>query len=183
MKFFLISGYAGSGKTTAGEILCELLKPHVSTTAFAKAVKDQVSEIYGIERHRCDSPSGKKSFVNTADFGRKTVRDLLIDHSARMKFEHRNNGYWADIVAEEIENSPFKDHNWVIHDWRYSREIQNLRVAFPEAQFIKIRIVRSSVIPLSDPSEHDLDDFAMDHIIVNDGSTQELTEKLRSIIE
>ena len=181
MKIFLIAGYAGSGKTTAGLLLCELLNPNVNTTAFATAVKDQVSTLYGIDRRRCDSPKGKLSIVNT-DRGFRSVRDLLIEHSAQMKFEHKNSGFWADVVADEIQNYSNKNHDWVIHDWRYKRELQTLRVAFPDAEFITIRITRLSVSPLTDPSEHDLDDFSVNHTITNDGAQNELVEKLKTII-
>lgn len=181
MRIFLLSGYAGSGKTTAGDLLCGLLGPSTRSTAFATAVKDQVAEMYGFSRHWCDSPRGKQNIISTADCGKKTVRQLLIEHSAAMKWEHGNPGYWADIVAEEIAKEPVAD--WVIHDWRYKREIQTLRVAFPDAQFITLRIQRASVIPLMDPSEHDLDEFVVDHDIQNDTTEHDLKQKLADLLE
>ncbi len=159
--------------------MCKLLGSHVRTGAFAKAVKDQVSEMYGINRSWCDSPRGKQTLVQT-DCGKKTVRTLLIEHSAAMKFEHGHSGYWADIVAEEIALD--QDVDWVIHDWRYKREAQTLRVAFPEATFITIRIQRTSVTPLTDPSEHDLDTFAVNHTIQNDGTEYDLKQKLADLV-
>lgn len=181
MKIILLSGYAGSGKTTACTLLTEILKPCVSVAAFADAVKDQVAELYGFDRRLCDTSSGKQSVQNTIK-GKKTVRDLLIEHSAAMKFEHRNSGYWADIVVERMHESANKDGAWILHDWRYKRELQTLRVAFPDAQFITIRITRSGVTPLADPSEHDLDGYVVDHVIQNDGSRDDLAEKLRAIV-
>jgi hypothetical protein len=181
MLIILLSGYAGSGKTTACGLLTEILKPRVSIAAFADAVKDEVAAMYGFDRRLCDTPAGKKSVIVT-DSDRKTVRDLLIEHSAAMKFTHGNSGYWADIVADRIRESSNTDSTWILHDWRYKREIQALRVAFPDARLVTIRIVRPDVTPLTDPSEHDLDGFPMDHVLMNDGDRGALSEKLRAIV-
>ena len=99
-----------------------------------------------------------------------------------MKQEHQNPAYWADIVAEMIEAGP-SNATWIIHDWRYRKELQTLRAAFPSAEFMPLRIVRDSVTPLSDPSEHDLDDYAFDITITNNESETDLENKLKLIVK
>lgn len=180
MKLILLSGYAGSGKTTACNILSTLI-PEAHVTAFADAVKDQVAELYGFNRKLCDSPGGKQTLIATED-GRKTVRTLLIEHSAQMKQTNQNPAFWADIVAEQIEAGP-KNATWILHDWRYRKELQTLRAAFPSAEFLLLRIVRESVTPLGDPSEHDLDGYTFDHSITNNDSEADLENKLKLVVK
>jgi hypothetical protein len=168
MKIYLIAGYAGSGKSTAGQILAEHLA--AETTAFAAAVKDDVAAAYNIPRDALETQEGKRAM-----YGAKSGRQLLIEHSAEMK---RQSGetVWAVRVAEQLKASVAPI--WVIHDWRYKAELQTLRSWFADAEIVTIRVQRDGVIPLSDPSEHDLDDFSTDYLIQNNGTLTDLRTEL-----
>ena len=178
MIIYLLAGYAGSGKSTAGEIL-QRACGSARSTAFGKAVKDGVAKIYSIDRELCDTQEGKRTLVtptNTLD--PVTVRQLLISYSAYMK--RISDDYWAKLVVEEIMAD--RDVPWVIHDWRYRMEYDTLKDNFPYAQIVTIRIVRSGVIPLDEPSEHDLDAYKTKLVIYNDGSVEDLERCLRNTL-
>ena len=92
MNIFLLSGYAGVGKSTIAKQLQGVL-PECERTAFAKAVKDSVSKIYGIERYVLDTQEGKQTRVH----GGGTVRDEIILYAERRK-HHEGDGVWAKEV-------------------------------------------------------------------------------------
>lgn len=169
MIVYLLAGYAGSGKTTAGALL-EKLIPDVRTIAFADAVKKEVAELYNFPHELCFSQSGKASVV----YEGKTVRQLLIEHSYEKK-----QLYGADVWAQKVVNTikSVKDTNWIIHDWRYVEEYNCLRRNL-DAKLITMRIVRSSVLPLDIPSEHDLDNTPVDFTIYNDSNIIDLQNQL-----
>ena len=177
MKLYLISGHIGSGKSTAGNLLQGLL-PDAITVAFGDAVKDDIARIYKFDRRLCDSQLGKMTPIPTPDNGTKTIRELLIEHSAHMKLVKQDTGVWAGIVADGMS----AEFDWIIHDWRYKKEYEVLKERFPEASLITIRVNRSGVTPLNDPSEHDLDDYTFQHVLNNDGTRVDLRHKLQAII-
>lgn len=172
MHIFLVCGYAGSGKTTFGNMLCTHLMASSATAsiAFGDAVKDEVAVIYKVDRALCDTQEGKKTRIG--DEESPTIRDLLILHSAQRKVDYTP-AYWAEIVAQKIqENSSIQ--NWVIHDWRYMAEIDTIVSTFPHANIHTIRVRRKGVVPLTDPSEHQLDMYQTQFIVDNDDSLQNL---------
>lgn len=168
MRIFLIAGYAGSGKSTAGDIIVRAIG--AKTTAFGAAVKDDVAALQNIPRYLLETQEGKRLTYNG-----KSGRQHLIEHSAAMKRLHGDD-VWAVRVAKKI--AEFTSCDWVIHDWRYKTELNTLRETFPDAKIITIRVCRSTVIPLDDPSEHDIDDVPTGYVILNDGTKAELEKAL-----
>jgi hypothetical protein len=176
MKFILFSGYIGSGKSFAAEQLHKILT-NSQIIAFGAKVKDGTAALFNIPRHLCETQEGKLTLI--PEYG-KTVRDLLIQYSADMKYTHGDD-VWANIVAETIHNTPHVT-TWIVNDWRYPNELEVLRKAFPDAQFKTVRIHRSTVVPQPFPSEHSLDNYPFDYNITNDGTAEELINNLISLI-
>lgn len=177
MKVYLISGYIGSGKSTAGVLLQGIL-PDAVTIAFGDAVKDDIAKVYKFDRRLCDSQLGKMTPVIMPDGSTKTIRQLLIEHSAHVKEVTSDTGCWAKVVADFMS----AEFDWIIHDWRYKKEYEVLKERFSEATIITIRINRPQVTPLNDPSEHDLDDYMFQYVFENAGTRVDLRHKLLSII-
>ena len=173
MHIWLLAGYAGSGKTTAGNILHTLLA-NSCMTAFAKKVKDCVASHYELDRDLCDTQEGKASIV----IGNTSVRQLLIEYSLQQKQIH-NDAYWANFVKEEIVANPSVD--WIIHDWRYLAEYVTIQT-IPNAIVHTIRIHNPRVQGIKVPSEQELDTFPMS-ILVNDGTLEDLTNRLHDLID
>lgn len=177
MHIWLLAGYAGSGKTTAGEMLHTLL-PQSCMTAFAKEVKNQVAEVYKLPRGSMDTQEGKATFV---EIEQKTVRQLLVEHAAWMKQVYDSPGIWAEYVCREIKAQPDIEH-WILHDWRYIAELRTLQTQFPNARMYTLRIQSSRTQLSNCPSEHELDSFQVQHTVSNDGSLAELRMTLLQLI-
>ena len=172
MNIYLIAGYAGSGKTTMCVCLTDIIAKIATyiplVTAFAVAVKDDCASIHKIPRILFETQEGKASVVQTSS-GLKTLRQLMIEYSAAEKTRTGNSAIWAERVADKIATSMPQDV--IIHDWRYKLELECLKSRFPTAKFHTIRVVRKGVVPLADPSEHDLDSVVTDYILQNDDNT------------
>jgi hypothetical protein len=162
MHIVMLSGYAGSGKDTAGKIL---IARGFKRYAFADAVKVYSANLHGYPLSLTHTQEGKCQKV-----GDKTVRQLLIEDSANAKEEHGDPAYWAKKTAASILSD--KTEYVVITDWRYRAELDHFRSAFPDAILQTIRLERDSIQILADPSEHDLDGQQMDITIDNSNTHQ-----------
>jgi len=171
---WFIAGYSKSGKTTVGDLLTEIVKG--GHTTFAKAVKDDISRMTGIERELLETQEGKAAMYACG----KTGRQLLIEHAAAEKERTKNTAYWAVKVGDEIAAAP-PDMDWVLSDWRYKAEIAHLRQRFPTYRIVTIHIERPEIIPSSSPSEHELDDETFDYNILNSGSLLYLGAQIQNI--
>ncbi len=178
--FFLLTGYAGSGKTTAGDCLMDLLKPYgAKKAAFADQVKLEAAKHYGFPITLAFTQEGKRSIVHTTE-GPKTVRDCLIDYSLEMKRRHGE-----DVWARQLINRIFStsvDVPWILHDWRYLEEAQALKRSMDPARMVTVRIVRPGIKPLDTPSEHELDGVMTVHTILNNGSVEDLRKQLGAMV-
>jgi hypothetical protein len=164
MKVVWLSGFAGSGKDTVAAILCKKLDYY--RVAFADMLKDYVAEKYGLNRLLCDTVEGK----NTKTPLGKTVRELLIEESAEAKKTTLN--IFAEQVFRKIIDSG--QELIVISDWRYPHEYEFItKMLGPTVDHTTIRIVRTGLPSLSDPSEHALDGWPFDCTLTN--------SKLRSL--
>jgi hypothetical protein len=162
MNIFLISGYAGVGKSSVAKLL-KSLRPHCEQTAFAKHVKDFVARSYDIERDMFDTQEGKKTVVESTH-GIFTVRDLLIIHAESAK-RKRGDGVWAEAVVAEIKSKP-DVHDWILDDWRFPIEYTVLSKQFPDATIHRIRVINTNIGPYNS-AEKRMDDEPMQCIIDN----------------
>jgi dephospho-CoA kinase len=185
VHIWVFCGYAGSGKTAAAKLLQAQLDPRTTyTIAFADAVKDDVAVLYNLPRPMFDTQEGKASLVKTPD-GERTARELLIDYSLAMKEAH---GYdvWAKEVARNIHNKleNCAINNVIIHDWRFIAEIETMIREFPKPEFVlhTIRIVRPSIQCMQIPSEHEIDTYSAEITLLNNGTIDDLNEKICKIL-
>jgi dephospho-CoA kinase len=153
MHIILISGYAGSGKDTLADIIT---KYGYKKYSVADNVKKYSSSLHGFSYDLTQSQIGKRTIVKSEKTNEvKTVRDFLISDSLLNKTLNNDEAYWAKQLSKEIlQTSPDKV---VISDWRYIEEYEHLKIIFPEAAFLKVRVKRACVKPMLDPSEHQLD--------------------------
>jgi len=179
MIVYLISGYAGSGKDAVGRVLERV---GFRRYAFAEILKQRSAEDHGFNVALTQTPAGKATVIKSAKTHRvATVRALLIEDSALAKRTHADDGYWAKLVCDQIARETPKFV--VITDWRYNSEYTTLRARFPQAKLVRIRVVRPSVEPSEDPSEHDLDMTPVDFTIDNNSTIDALTEQCYKILE
>jgi hypothetical protein len=174
---WLLYGYACSGKDTTGSLLQNMLGDSAHISSFASAAKDEVASMYELDRTILDSQEGKQKWLYFTDGTHKQVRTLLIEHAQGEKEKYNNPAIWAErlIVPDCL--------HFICTDWRFMSELECMRRRFPNAYIHTVHIRRSSVIPLSDPTEHELDSFPSEYIIKNDGSLLYLSTQIRDIIE
>jgi hypothetical protein len=153
MKVLWLSGYAGSGKDTAAEILCR--KYGYTRVAFADMLKDYVAAKYGFDRTLCDTGQGKETVIHQ----HRTVRELLIEESALAKTDDLD--IFSKQALQKIHEST--TDKIVISDWRYPHEILYIKHHMDSKTIHKsIRITRPGLNSLKDPSEHALDYWEFD---------------------
>jgi hypothetical protein len=111
---------------------------------------------------------------------RMTGRDLLraVGIGLRDTVHERIwiNGLFVDYKGFEHKGVQIYP-NWIITDLRFPNELQEVKVR----NGISVRIERPGIHVSSNYSETALDDAEFDHIIINDGTQEELLEKVENI--
>jgi len=174
-KIILLSGYAGSGKDTVGDIL---VKDYGYTRfAFADRLKQYVSTKYSINRELMETQEGKRSLVNTEGNSDKTlsVRDILIDEAAKSKRDYPN--VWADFLLDDISDS--ECDKIVVTDLRYPNEYSTIKKYYDDVT--ACRIHNPNIEILSDDSEHQMDSFTFDKVIYNTSDLSFLRESVKKL--
>lgn len=173
MKVILVlSGLAGSGKDSAAEILVDEMS--FERVAFADMLKAEVSAVTKIPLETFHNNAFKDHYMEKYA---STARQLLLNYAAERKLKDPD--VYSRTVVEHIRQGARQ--RYVVSDWRYRHEYTFLKEALHgEYILIRGRIMRTSVLPREDPSEHDLDNENMDFVIVNDGSISDLRDAIKS---
>lgn len=156
MKHIGLIGLAGSGKDTAAEALVEL---GYWKNAFAAHLKDLAYE-FGWD--------GKKD-----ERGRALLQDLGM---AARKY---NPNFWIEQIPWPTKGSRGSRWPQVYTDVRFQNEADHIR----NHGGIIVRIVRPGVISGSHESELKQCEVAADIEIVNDGTIEDLHNKIRAITQ
>lgn len=179
-KVIALSGWKQSGKDTVANYLVK--EYGFVQLSFAAKLKDMVAQTYGVLREDLDSPTKKEMplvnlptiptdpftitihslLSNELRHGFWTPRALCILEGSIKRSVYPN--YWVRSCAEQIINNPTT--SYVISDMRYKSEADTLRTLIPSIEMI--RIERYANVDTTDPSERDLDDYALfDRILTN----------------
>jgi dephospho-CoA kinase len=160
MKIILLSGFAGAGKDTVASILVK--QKGYTRFAFADPIKEEMATELNLPVDVFHTVEGKRRVVNG-----KTLRQYCIDHGERRRSEDPE--YWVKETAKRILQSD--QEKIVISDWRLLPELFGLQKAFPDAQFIPIRIEKSQqyVSSVPDYTEYGLLGFPFATTIHNCG--------------
>lgn len=101
------------------------------------------------------------------------VNALFADYKRKLELVKSDKpGY--DLKVEEVGEYP----NWIITDMRFPNEME----AIVEKDGITIRVVRPGTVTGTHPSETALDGHTMHYEIINDGTIEDLIEKVREIL-
>jgi hypothetical protein len=176
----LLSGWAGSGKDAAAALLVEELD--FQRLAFADALKREVSAMSGIPLEIFhDSRKNRHLANHVVGFPTaQTPRDILIQRSATIRTT--NPDHYAELVGHRICNEG--GMRYVISDWRYPNEYEALSHILEGRKFtfLRVRIERSNIVSIPDPSEHQLDGANFDAVIQNDGSISDLRDAIKAVV-
>ena len=122
-----------------------------------------------------------------------SVRELLQKLGTEAMRDGLHTNVWVNALFADYRGpkmSEYNPSNWIITDMRFPNEME----AVKERKGITIRVVRPhgytdpntgiyKEMPLSyHPSETSLDDAKFNYEIINDGSIEDLIEKVRQIL-
>ncbi len=172
MKVVLISGKAGHGKDTAAQLMKNELEARgekVLIIKFGDAVKWFAREYYG--------------YTGTKNIEERTLLQYIGTEMMRTYDKY----YWGRIVSEFIAAN--KDFTYaLIPDWRFYSEKEIILA--DNKKCYTIRIERPNFInpnmtkaQLKHVSETELDNYKFDWIIRNEGSIEDLREKVKIVLD
>lgn len=168
IKILLIGGYSNSGKDVCAQFFKQRGYVHL---AFADLLKRNVMRKYGLSETKVFTQYGKKELI-----GGTTVREILIKEAELAR--SLDPDVFAKKVRDEILESDEK--RFIISDFRFQNEYDVLAREF---NVVSVRIERKSVPVLDYASEHALDNFKFDYTVENDGSLDELEDKLNVFLD
>ena len=206
-----INGRINSGKDTVGNLIKDInCENNWEIKKFARKLKETASLLTGIPVEKFEDQEFKKTFLdahwNKEIFENKTsldknnkaynksivkpmtVRELLqiLGTDALRNNLHQDvwvNALMCDYIPYSINSGDYKKYesNWIITDLRFPNEMQAVKANGG----ITIKVIRPNDkdIPLDlHPSETALDDAEFDYEIVNDGTIEDLRDKVEGII-
>ena len=169
MKVILLSGFMKSGKDYIGNILTD--KFLFKRLAFADKLKDEVSDLYKIDRQLMDTQQGKETEING-----KSVRDILITHAQNKR--KIDTHHWCHYIKDDILSC---DDYIVITDWRFLEEFLYLKKL--NLDIITIRIIRESVKGNNCETENELNNFNFDYILENNKNDSYIVKFFQQILK
>jgi hypothetical protein len=179
-----ITGKKFSGKDTTGEYLID--KYNYKRFAFADVIKDICKTIFGFDDEQLHG--NKKETVD--EYWDTTPRELLqfigtdlFRNQIGTVLPKIGENIWVEVLKKKIidrlKNNP--DEKIVVTDVRFQNELQMIK----DLGGCIVRINRTSEINISNEnssnvhiSESFIDDFAVDYDILNNGSLEDLHEKI-----
>lgn len=203
-----ISGRINSGKDTIGEIIQGLSITNggreFEIKKFAAKLKTIASLLTGIDVKDFEDQEFKKSllgsewgtvrtnplnaipvFENVQFNELMSVRELLQKLGTDALRDNLHEDVWVNALFSDYKPpkmSEYNPSNWIITDMRFPNEMN----AIVEKNGITIRVTRpvkkSKTTARLHPSETSLDNAEFDYEIINDGSIDDLIEKVRQIL-
>jgi hypothetical protein len=210
MAIIGVFGYAGSGKDTVGKLIQynmsrskipikELISDYKNhewwleeksgweIKKWAGKLKYIATVLTGIPTSKFEDQEFKKTNLGP-EWG-MTVRDLLQKLGTEAMREGLHTNVWVNALMSDYKPGPFypdvpaEDHaefpNWIITDTRFPNEAQ----AIKDKGGMVIKVDRPGVGPVNGhPSEDALKDYNFDYVIHNDGSINDLDNKVIEFI-
>jgi hypothetical protein len=125
---------------------------------------------------------GKLEYTNSDDKYWMSLREILVYVGTYVLQHDINKNIFVNIVYNKIKESVLNNPNLnyvIVTDNRFTHELDFIR----KQNGITIQVVRDSVQQLDNIAEHDLDEQdEYDYIIENNGSYDELFEKIWNIV-
>ena len=192
-----ICGLIGSGKGTVADILVENHNFH--KLSFADKLKDGVASVFGWDRDMLEGDTDRSRiwrekadvFWSNETGGEVTPRLVLQLFGTDCMRNGFFDGIWVSLVKQKILENP--DTNWVIPDVRFPNEMRMINSV--QGQVWQVRRGdmpdwfyqrRDNGIEPEDVHASEWawieSDSNFDRIVSNDGSLEELLEKIQKIL-
>lgn len=201
-----LTGYAGTGKDTVADMLCEL-DDNVRRVAFADAVRELTGKLYGLPGDRewwqreKNTPLGAIEVCGKAiptnkpwweidertrpgilsDFGPNatgTLRDLLIH--VGMSLRTFDPDFWLRVGLRSIENYRNAGHPVIVTDCRFTNEAE----ALTQAGAYLVRVHRPGCEPKGE-ADRAVDEIPFDlfhESIHNRGTLEDLHKSMGDLL-
>lgn len=149
--------------------------------AFGDFIKEEASKFVGLPLRYFHDVELKDSVI-WIGWKYQTPRDvLLFMHDFYSKMDPKR---WVRKVVETIQAS--QGEYFVITDWRFPNEMEAIKEAFSNdcdegAKVTTVRVVGNSTLRSSHESECALDSHNFDHLIINRGTLQFLSNKAEAM--
>lgn len=175
-----ISGYARSGKDTIADILTNI---GFQKIAFADKLREALYALNPIISfdNISNQPIRYNEIVNLIGYERaKTlypeIRNLLQKLSTQVGRDILDEDIWINLLTSKLT----KNNNWVITDCRFPNEAEAIKNHGGHIW----KVIRPDVNAVnSHISEHALKQFSFDQVIVNDGTIEDLADKVYSLLK
>lgn len=182
IKKIAISGKAGSGKNTVAQLISDHLVPfECRIFAFANPIKKMVNimaphghdALYGPSQLRGEKVNNKSEL---------TFRDCLVTIGKLGR--QIDPDLWVNLEIDNAANYLAFNNSCIaiFADVRFKNEFKRLR----QNDYYMIRVVRpNNKTNVNDISEVDLDsvsDSNFDHVLINDGSINQLEESIDQLV-
>ena len=191
-----ISGKMGSGKDTVGKLIQELRPQYkFSNKKFAAKVKQCASLILNVPIEEFENQQFKTKFLSPEwcydkvylDEESKVIEYHKEDMSIRTFLQLfstdacRNNvheNFWVNALFADYKD----DDNWIITDVRFLNEVYKIGEKFNS---FTVRVNRDGLEkPYKEHrSEKELDNYDFHYVIDNNGTLEELREKVEALLK
>jgi len=181
-----VVGLIGSGKDTVSKRLEQ--KHGFRRDSFAKSLKDAVSAMFNWDREMLEgNGDDSRQWREQPDkfwskkFGKTVTPRWVLQHfGTEVMRQHMHDAIWIDSCLSRYDGQPT-----VISDTRFQNELKTIKEHGGE-----IILVKRGELPTREQmqergahkSEWDWMGWGFDHVIDNDGTKQELFEKVDNLI-
>lgn len=166
-----LSGKKRSGKDSVAKYLTEIFTPHKCVSiAFADSLKEEVAKACGVT-------------VDFLEINKDIFRPILQWWGTEFRRELTSRTYWIEKVLRKLADiQDYHNTTAIIPDLRYKNEMECLE----ELGAILIRIERPNYTDTKHSqhaSETELDGTKFDLTVVNDGTLEQLRDKVRNLCQ
>ena len=166
-------GYSKSGKDEVAKIIQEL-HPQYSIQKFAAKLKEVASVLLGVPKQLFEEQWYKDMCLGVK-WDHMTVRQFL----QRLGPDCIRFGLHQDTWVNALFSDYKQGDSWLISDTRFINEAQYVK----DAGGLIIRVNRPGITPANDHySEVELDSWKYDYVIENDGTIEDLKNKIKAIL-
>jgi dephospho-CoA kinase len=193
-----VTGLKGSGKDTVAKIINTLHQKQYKTKRFADPLKRFVADILGVSVEKLEDREFKETILgkewwiyqnpDTGEIYPYTDPPMFKDHHKLIKLTPR---IFMQLIGTDVGrvihpqmwvnalfSSYTKDSKWIIVDTRFDNEAK----AIKDRGGIIIKVERDVGITDTHASEKGISDEYIDIVIDNNGSMEELIEKVKTAL-
>lgn len=185
-RIITLSGYKGSGK---GEVAKELINLFIRDSklslklSFATPLKQAVKELVGVPTINLDLESEKSKIIKN-DVTYRRLLQLLGSWTQ----EVLGTNHFVDIMETNIDlmrANMNSNSYFIIDDMRFPHELELFEQKYPTT-YLHLHILRPSLIQDETHISESFTEYMKKqahHIIINDGSLEDLKAKVRKIYD